>query len=129
VELILGKKRIRRTWSDDEKRMICRQARLPGVSTAQVARRYAMNANLIFKWLREPAWQPDIPEDGPEDCSTAFLPIEISTEPSGGPACVLEHSSNPSGRIEIVTAGGHRVSVEGFYDGDALARLLKGLVS
>jgi hypothetical protein len=56
----LGKKRVRRTWSDDEKQMICDQARLPGVSTAQVARRYAMNANLLFKWLRDPAYQADI---------------------------------------------------------------------
>jgi hypothetical protein len=32
-------------------------------------------------------------------------------------------------RIEIAMADGHRVSVEGDYDGDALARLLKGLVS
>ena len=38
-------------------------------------------------------------------------------------------NSHPTGRIEIVTASGHRVSVEGYYDADALARLLKGLVS
>jgi hypothetical protein len=32
-------------------------------------------------------------------------------------------------RIEIVTTDGHRLTVEGDFDGDALARLLKGLVS
>lgn len=37
----------RRVWSDDEKRTICAQALTPGVSVAQVARRYSMNANLI----------------------------------------------------------------------------------
>jgi len=31
--------------------------------------------------------------------------------------------------IEIVTTVGHRLTVEGDFDGDALARLLKGLVS
>jgi transposase len=33
----------KRFWSDDEKREICRQARLAGVCVAQVARRYSMN--------------------------------------------------------------------------------------
>jgi acyl-CoA synthetase (NDP forming) len=50
-----GKKRF---WSDDEKREICGQARVAGASVAQVARRYAMNANLIHKWMRDPRFEP-----------------------------------------------------------------------
>ena len=121
----------KRRWSDDEKRSICFQTRASGISVAQVARRYAMNANLIFKWLKDPRFQPDDLEIE----ETAFLPVEISTEfeaalptvPQSMPerdSCV---SSGP--RIEIVTTGGHRLTVEGDFDGDALARLLKGLVS
>ncbi|MCP4936777.1 MAG: transposase [bacterium] len=72
----MAKKRVRRTWGDDEKRSICLQAFAPAVSTAQVARRYAMNANLIFKWLKDPRFTPDDPEIE----ETAFLPVEISTE-------------------------------------------------
>jgi len=45
-------RRTKRLWTDEEKRSICLQTTAPGVSVAQVARRYAMNANLIFKWLR-----------------------------------------------------------------------------
>ena len=37
----------KRFWSDDEKRSICTQTTVPGVSVAQVARRYAMNANPV----------------------------------------------------------------------------------
>lgn len=37
-----------RRWSDEEKRSICLQTAAPSVSVAQVARRYAMNANMIF---------------------------------------------------------------------------------
>ena len=37
----MGKRRKRRSWSDDEKREICQQTTVPGVSVAQVARRYA----------------------------------------------------------------------------------------
>lgn len=42
----------KRFWADEEKSSICAQALAPGVSVAQVARRYSMNANLIFKWLK-----------------------------------------------------------------------------
>ena len=44
----------KRFWSDDEKRSICAQTIVPGVSIAQVARRYSMNANLIHTWLKDP---------------------------------------------------------------------------
>lgn len=34
--------------------MICGQTRVPGVSVSQVARRYDVNANLVFAWVRDP---------------------------------------------------------------------------
>ena len=37
-------RRHKRLWTDEEKRSICHQTRAPGVSVAQVARRYAVNA-------------------------------------------------------------------------------------
>lgn len=49
----------KRFWSDEEKRLICEPTRTPFVSVAQLARRYAMNANLIRKWLRDPRFSPD----------------------------------------------------------------------
>ncbi len=33
------------------KRRIVAQTRVPGVSVSQVARRYDVNANMVFKWL------------------------------------------------------------------------------
>jgi len=44
----------KRVWSDEEKRTICEQTLTLGVSVAQVARRCSMNANLIFKWSKDP---------------------------------------------------------------------------
>ena len=129
--MILAKKRVRRPWSDEEKRSICLQTLAPGVSVAQVARRYAMNANLILKWLKDPRFQPG--EQETEE--TAFLSVEISAEPEATLHTVsqsepVRDSYSRSGpRIEIVTTDGHRLTVEGDFDGDALARLLKGLVS
>ena len=129
--MILAKKRVRRPWSAEEKRSICLQTLAPGVSVAQVARRYVMNANLILKWLKDPRFQPD--EQETEE--STFLPVEISTEPESTLPTVsqsmpVRDSCIRSGpRIEIVTTDGHRLTVEGDFDGDALALLLKGLVS
>lgn len=44
--------------TDDEKRSICQQSAVPGVSVAQVARRYAKNANMIFSWFEGPCFAP-----------------------------------------------------------------------
>lgn len=66
----------KRFWSDDEKRSICAQTTVPGVSVAQVARRYAMNANLIHNWLKDPRFTPE-PEIDEPDCHGGFLPVEI----------------------------------------------------
>ena len=57
--MVAKKGRQKRFWSEEQKRSICAQTRAPGVSVAQVARRYAMNANLIHKWLRDPRFAPN----------------------------------------------------------------------
>jgi transposase len=114
----LAKQRKRRVWSDDEKRMVCGQARMAGVSVSQVARRYDVNANLVFKWLRDPRFG----EMGAAGEAARFLPVEV-VESHG---C---ESAAPAveNRIEIELAGGHRMRISGRYDPEALARLLRGL--
>jgi transposase len=67
----VGKRRQRRAWSDDEKRVICAQARMPGLSVSQVARRYDVNANLVFKWLRDSRFASAETDDAPP----GFLPV------------------------------------------------------
>lgn len=53
--------------------MICAQTKIPGVSVSQVARRYDMNANLLFIWLRDERYQVD-----PTELDAArFLPVEV----------------------------------------------------
>jgi transposase len=60
-------RRTKRLWTDEEKRSIWFQTTAPVVSVAQLPRRYAVNANLIFKWLRDPRYAPD-------RCSTIWSP-------------------------------------------------------
>src|SRR4051794_41563774 len=61
-----------RCWSAEEKRSICRETRAPGVSVAQVARRHALNANLIFKWLKDRRFAPA----AAVEAAPGFLPVE-----------------------------------------------------
>ena len=81
-----------------------------------MARRYDVNANLVFTWLRDPRFA-----DGGGDVPS-FLPVEIV-----GPPELPAASSPGEGRIEIELAGGHRLRIVGGYDPEALARLLRGL--
>jgi len=42
-------RRTKRLWTAEETRSICLQTTAPGVSIAEVALRFAVNANLIFR--------------------------------------------------------------------------------
>ena len=115
-------RRTRRLWTDEEKRSICLQTVAPGVSVAQVARRYAVNANLIFKWLRDPRYAPDPSSALPPSEEARFLPVEIVAATRSAPAAPAAEN-----HIEIELAGGHCMRIRGGYDPDVLARLIRGL--
>jgi transposase len=115
-------RRTKRLWTDEEKRSICFQT-TPGVSVARVARRYAVNANLIFKWLRDPRYAPDPASVAPPAEEARFLPVEIVAEAKE----VLMAVPTADSHIEIELAGGHRMRISGGYDPEALARLIRGL--
>ena len=129
-------RRKKRFWSEEEKRSICEQTLAPGVSVAQVGRRYALNANMIFKWLKDPRFAPQVVDVEPVP---AFLPVEISEGAVDAPSSPMLPPSPPAapcagggvslGRIEIELSGGHRITAAGDFDPDALARLLKGVLS
>jgi transposase len=86
-----------------------------------------MNANLIFKWLRDPRFAGDEAAAG----EAVFLPVEVTaTNMSPVPSLPDRDPVRPTGsRIEIELANGHRLTAEGSFDGDTIARLLKGLAS
>lgn len=74
----MTKRRKRRVRSDDEKRMISGQIRVPDVSGSQVARRYDVNADLVFAWLREPRFT-----DAAAFHVVRFLPVKFVAEAKG----------------------------------------------
>jgi transposase len=105
----------KRLWTDEEKRSICFQTTAAGVSVAQVARRYAMNANMIFKWLRDPRYAPRAAN------VAGFLPVEIVRRPRSEDTPLATDLGPSAGMIEIDIAGGHRLRINGAYDPEALA--------
>ena len=128
-------RRKKRTWSDEVKREICQQTAVAGVSVAQVARRYAVNANLIFKWLKDPRFAQAV--EGQDDNTEAggFLPVEIEGSaavaigddrplpigPSDAPLC--------ASRVDITLSDGRRVLIEGPTALSAVLGLVQGLMA
>lgn len=126
----------KRFWSDEEKVSICAQTCAPGVSVAQVARRYAMNANLIHKWLRDPRFAPDISDqDDIAVDESAFLPIEIEGVVSAPPTPLAQASTSTTGcpvaahRVDITLSDGRRILVEGTTALSAVLALVEGLMT
>lgn len=120
----------KRFWSDDEKRSICAQTTVPGVSVARVARRYAMNANLIHNWLKDPRFAPE-PEITESDCHGSFLPVEIEDTVA---VAMVEDARELEGvvsaqRVDITLADGRRILVKGPTGLSSVLALVKGLMA
>ena len=111
--------RRRRTWSADQKQRIIAESFAPGASVAEVARRYGLNANMLFTWRRRERGAVDGGDGEPVNIVPVkvveAMPIAIAAAPSS------------MGRIEIVLVGGERIIVGPDVDTTALARIIKAL--
>jgi transposase len=111
--------RRRRTWSADQKQRIIAESFAPGASAAEVARRYGLNANMLFTWRR----QERRAVDGGAGEPVNIVPVKVVE------ATPIAIAAAPSsmGRIEIVLVGGERIIVGSDVDTTALARIIKAL--
>ena len=123
-------KKKNRLWSDEEKRSICQQTTAPGASLAQVAQRYTVNANLIYKWCKDPRFAPVVPTPASE---VDFIPVEVgecasvsavdtALPRSGGLALCVR-------RVDITLSDGRRILVEGSTELVGVLGLVKGLMT
>jgi transposase len=113
-----GGERRRRTWSADQKQRIIAESFAPGASVAEVARRYGLNANMLFTWRRRE--RADVNDVGK---TVSIVPVRVveatPTATATAPASM--------GRMEIVLVGGERILVGADVDATALARIVKAL--
>lgn len=108
---------------------------MAGVSVAQVARRYAVNANLIFKWLKDHRFSPAV--EGQHDNIEAgeFLPVEIDGSEtlaiSADMPLPTAHREAPlcANRVDITLSDGRRVLIEGPTALSAVLSLVQGLMA
>ncbi|HEY8125907.1 MULTISPECIES: IS66-like element accessory protein TnpA [Methylocystis] len=106
----------RRYWKNDAKRRIVAESLEEGASVAEVARRYGLNANLLFTWRRRFA-------AGDASEQPAVLPVTITSTP----AMALSSAPGTIGRMEIMLSMGERIVVGADVDASALARVVKAL--
>lgn len=121
----------KRFWSDDEKRSICGQTTMAGVSVAQVARRYTMNANLIHNWLKDPRFAPEPDINAVVDTGTDFLPVEIADTVV---VPLADEDPRPdealsAQRVDITLSDGPRILVEGPSALSGVLALVEGLMA
>ena len=121
----------KRFWSDDEKRSICAQTTVSGVSVSQVARRYAMNANLIHNWLKDPRFAPEPDINAVVDTGTDFLPVEIADTVV---VPLADEDPRPdeavsAQRVDITLSDGRRILVEGPTALSGVLALVGGLMA
>lgn len=127
-----GKKRF---WSDDEKREICGQTRVVGASVAQVARRYAVNANLIHKWLRDPRFVVTADDEADIPPVDGFFRVEIEDAEvvtvSTAPIVSVDAAQAPlrATRVDLTLSDGRRVLIEGPTALCAVVSLVEGLTA
>ena len=123
-------RRKRRSWSDDEKREICQQTTVPGVSIAQVARRYATNANQIHNWLKDERFAPEAATE-PE---SSFVELDMTTHvapASGYPVSAMAalDGTVTATRVDLTLSDGRRILIEGPMALSAVVGLVEGLGS
>jgi len=141
-----GRKRLR--WSDAEKLEICGQARVAGVSVAQVARRYALNANMLHAWMRDPRFSGG--EEATIDAPSAnkdvadqppFYEVSVSSDPVPAQLeTAVQERPLPTSfcggtsqegiqalRIDLALSDGRRVLIEGAMSLAAIVALVEGL--
>ena len=112
--LELVRPRGRRRWTDAEKVRIVEESLAGHRQASATARRHGIDQSLIFRWRQQ--YRDGLLGRKDEEAAEAFIPAYVAPEapPSGG-------------RIEIVTAGGHRVIVGADVDLRALGTVLDAL--
>ena len=77
----------RRRWSDAFKKRVAAEAIQPGVSTAQIARRYDLTANLVLNWKKK------------FGSGAALVPVEVMADGYDLPASPQQ--SSPCVEIDL----------------------------
>jgi transposase len=104
----------RRRWSEEVKVRIVEESLSGPRLASATARRHGISNQLLFSWRK--AYRA-----GRLGAPAGFVPAVIVEEPAA------KGGESGCGRIEIVSANGRRVRVDGDVEVEALLRILRGL--
>lgn len=104
----------RRRFSQTFKQQVIREVLAGQESVSIIARRYDLNANLVFKWKRNYTRKQD-----DDEVTTGLLPIHVVNS--------SDQDGEPSGRIDIALRAGRTVSVCGEVSTPVLKAVLEAL--
>jgi len=111
----------RRLRSLEEKRSILADARSSGDSVAAIGRKYGVNANLIFAWMR-------LEEQGQLQARTRRSPqklLAVSVMPQALPTTERSTVGLSNEHVEIALPDGICVRVHGAVPSDQIDRVLR----
>ena len=112
----LRRRRRYKSWPEPLKREIVAAATAPGASISAVARRYDVNANLVFTWRKRFAGAPT-PSLAPQ-----LVPVMVTPDRANAVARAFD-----SDTIEIELPGGYRVRVGSSVEFASLRLVLNAL--
>lgn len=111
----------RRRWSGEFKRRVVAEASAPGVSVVSVARRYDLDANLVFNWRRRYGG------------AGVFLPVQVVPDGPSVPGPVSDATAAAAvaearpERVGITLANGRHLNIGLAVDDRTLVRLVRVL--
>lgn len=101
--------RTRRSYTKAFKRKAVAETREPGVSVAEVARRYGMNANVLFHWLRDRRFNAVSEPAVFLPVEAASAPVPATTYPAPPQSAVRTEPVDPPLEVTIELPGGPRL--------------------
>jgi transposase len=131
VEVVTRGER-RRTWSDEQKRLIVAAAMQPGAMVAEVARRWGIGTGLIYTWRRQmrEGELGAMLAPAPTFAQVAVTPSPAMGEPEAPaplPEVPAKAGDRGVGRIEVALPCGATVRVGRDVDEAALRRVLSAV--
>ena len=111
----------RRRWPEETKRRIVEETFKPGASVAIVARRYELNANVVFAWRR--LYRAD--GMGPSaDSAADLVPVKVIAPDPGRKQVQPQACVSQADSIEILLAEGTQVRFSGSLAREALREII-----
>lgn len=115
---VLGVER-RRRWSDDDKLAIVSSVGIDGATVTQVAHRYDVTRQQIYRWRHElkkkGLWPPGV--------GTVFLPVDFQVAEMATP----EPKPAPPMPLELRLQSGRCLRFDSMMDKAALTRLIRAV--